>query len=80
MEDVMVKKVQIVQDAEKEIPKPVLAQAILDISASARKLSQSGLNHRAIVALIADNSKVAKGTIEVVLNNLEDLAENYCRK
>lgn len=60
-----------------EISEEDLVEAIKKISASAQALAKSGLNRRAIVALVHDRSKVAKKTIEIVLNNLEDLAEHY---
>jgi hypothetical protein len=60
----------------------VLAQAILDISTSMKKLSSSGLNRRAVIALINDDLQrsVSKGTIETVLRSLQTLAENYTEK
>ena len=41
---------------------------------------QRGLNRRAIVALIHDRSKIGKRQIEMVLNNLDALADNYLVK
>ena len=59
--------------------KEILADAILKISDAAKSLDKSGLNRRAIVALIADDTKLGKGTIVTVLNSLEDLAKNYAK-
>jgi hypothetical protein len=64
----------------KEVTTQTLAEAIRAISASMNQLSRSGLNRRAVIALIADHSKLGKSTIEVVLNNLDILAERYTRK
>lgn len=70
-------------DAYKGATKPVtgevLADAILKISDAAKSLEKSGLNKRAIIALIADDTKLGKGTINTVLNSLEDLAKNYAK-
>ncbi len=57
-----------------------IAKSIIDISASMKAFSKSPLNRSAIVALIHDRSKVAKKTIELVLNNLEGLEKNYIKK
>lgn len=72
------KKINVIQDEEEEIPQEILAEAIVNISKAFKSLAKSGLNRRAIVALIHDNSRIAKRIIEMVLNNLEALKENYC--
>lgn len=64
---------------ETPVTKEVLADAILKISDAAKQLEKSGLNKRAIIALIADDTKLGKGTINTVLNSLEDLAKNYAK-
>lgn len=68
------------QDPDAPVEKPVLAQAIVDISRAMNRLSDSGLNRRAIVALVYDSTKLPKGTIEIVLNSLDRLARDYCKK
>lgn len=69
----------VVHDAEDEpaVCQIVLSQAIIEISLSLNRLLASGLNRRAIVALVHDQSKLPKKSIELVLNNLESLAEDY---
>lgn len=61
------------------VTKPVLATAILAISESVKQLYGSGLNRKAVVALIADDTKLGKGTIETVLSSLQDLAKTYTK-
>lgn len=61
------------------VTKEVLADAIVKISDAAKSLEKSGLNKRGIIALIADDTKLGKGTINTVLNSLEDLAKNYSK-
>jgi len=57
----------------------VLAQAILDISKAAKRLSASGLNRKAIVLLVSADSKVAQLDVRHVLESLDYLAKTYCR-
>jgi hypothetical protein len=71
--------VKVVQDKEAPVEKEVLATAILQISGSVKKLYASGLNRRAVIALLADDTKLGKGTISTVLNSLGDLAKTYTR-
>jgi hypothetical protein len=70
---------KVVQDAEAPVEREVLAQAIVDISISCKKLLKSGLNRKAIVALVNDDTKLGKGLVETVLLSLENLAKNYTR-
>lgn len=71
--------VTIAQDPENPVKREILAQSIVDISTSFNKLTRSGLNRRAIVVLIADDTKFSKGAIEAVLKSLDSLAQNYTR-
>ena len=68
------------QADDHEIPFEVMAGAIEHISKSMRAIEKSRATRKLIVALIADNSKLGKGTIEIVLNNLEQLEERYLKK
>jgi hypothetical protein len=72
-------KAKIVQDDEKPVEKEVLATAIVQISEAVQKLYKSGLNRRAVVALIADDTKFGKGTIETVLDSIQDLSKTYTK-
>lgn len=54
----------------KPITKEVLATSILTISDVVKKLYNIGLNRRAVVALIADDTKLGKREIEAVLDSL----------
>lgn len=71
--------VKIIQDANMPVEREVLAQAIVNISASFVKLAQSGLNRRGIIALLADDTKYGKGVIDDILKSLDSLAKNYTR-
>lgn len=75
----MRRPVKIIQDPTAPVEREVLAQAIVNISKSFTKLTQSGLNRRAIIALISDDTRFTKGTINDVLTSLESLAKNYTR-
>ena len=61
------------------ITKEVLATSILAISDSVKKLYDIGLNRRAVVALIADDTKLGKGTIEAVLDSLISFRNTYTK-
>jgi hypothetical protein len=73
-------KVTVKQDAEEPVASEVIAQAIVDISEGMKSLNNSGLKRRAITALIHDQSGVPKRTIELVLNNLESLRQDWCTR
>jgi len=73
----MSKKVEVKQDVENPVAAEVLAQAILDIDTAMKRLSNSGLRRRAVVALIHDHSGLRKTDIEIVLNNLESLRATW---
>jgi hypothetical protein len=57
----------------------ILADSIVRISESLDKLSESGLNHKAIVILIQAATKLSKRDIEAVLDAQKRLAGWYCR-
>jgi siroheme synthase len=67
------------EPAAQEPDGDALAVAIRKISESVAKMTRSGMNRDAIVALIHDDTKVAKRTIVVVLDSLESLARKYTR-
>lgn len=73
------KTAKVVQDIEAPVEKEVLATAIIQICNAVQKLYTSGLNRRAVVALIADDTKLGKGTIETVLSSLLDLRKTYTK-
>ena len=61
-----------------EIPRKVLAQEIVSISASLKRLLDSGLTERAVICLIQDQCPdLGKGAIRDVLGSLESLADTY---
>lgn len=57
----------------------ILAEAITRIGAAFLALQQSGLNKKAIVVLIAAETGLGKGTINIVLDALPRLRGWYCR-
>lgn len=72
-------KAKVKQDAEAPVEKEVLAAAIVQIGDSLKRLYDSGLNRRAVVALLADDTKLGKKTIEAVLDSLADLRRTYTK-
>lgn len=73
--------VKIVQKPEpaEQIPAEVIASAIVELAQGMRKLNETRLKRDAIVTLIARSSNVARSTIEIVLNNLEDLERAWLK-
>lgn len=60
--------------------KEILAEAIVNIGAAARKLEASGLNKKAIVILLQAQTKLPQRDITLVLDSLPQLERWYCRK
>lgn len=58
----------------------VVAEEIVAISQAMKRLAQSRLSRKALVALVHDHSKVSKRNIEIVLNNLVALEEIWLRR
>ncbi len=76
----MKKKLIIKQDEDNEVPAEIMADSIVQISQALNKLMSGRLKRDAIIALIKDKSGLTKGTIEIVLNNLEALEHNWIKK
>ncbi len=73
------KKVKVIQDAEKEIPAEILAQSIVDIADAMAIMNRSRLTRHAIVTLIHAQSKIARRDIEIILNNLDLLETTWLK-
>lgn len=57
----------------------VIAESIVAIAEGAKKLTNSGLNQRAILVLLKDATGVPMTDIKKVLHGLESLEEKYCK-
>jgi len=68
------------QNSDQPVAAEVIAEAIIGISESMKRLTASGLKRKAIVALVHDHSGIGKRDIEIVLNNLESLRETWLTK
>ncbi len=73
------KTANVVRADSNPLTKEVLASSIVSISDSVKRLYDSGLNRRAVVALLADDTKLGKKTIETVLDSLLDLRKTYTK-
>lgn len=71
--------VKLVQDPDEPMPTEVLAGHIRDLSASAKRLLNSGLNRRALLILLRDSSGVPMSSIDAVLDALPELERNYTK-
>jgi hypothetical protein len=70
---------RVVQDPEKPVEKPILAEAIRDIGAAARKLAASGVNKKGVIVLLQHETKLAQRDIKLVLDALPQLERMFCR-
>jgi len=66
-----------VTQGEEEVPKEILADAIVKISDGFQRLKGSGLNRRAIVVLVKDASGVGMGDVNRILDAMEKLKDWY---
>lgn len=78
----MTKKTSVVvtQDADAPVAAEILARSIVEIDKHFKAVLNAGLKRETLVALVHDSSGIAKGTIRVVLNNLETLRQQWCSK
>lgn len=62
-----------------EIPAEIIATSIVQIAEAMKAINSTRLTRRAIIALIQDQSKLPKKTIEIVLNNLDALETDWLK-
>lgn len=80
-----VQKRQLEAAQKQQLDKPPLppieeiATAIADLSKAMRKFNSSRLKRDAVVTLLAHQSKLPRKTIEIVLNNLQDMDRDYLK-
>lgn len=74
------KKVVVKQEPEKPVEVEVLARAIVEIGNAAKRLAASALNRKAVIVLLAHETKLPQGTIKSVLDGIADLESTYLRK
>lgn len=72
-------KVVQAQPPADQIGAEVIASSIVEIAAAMKAINETRLTRRAIVALIANRSKLGHGVIEIVLNNLDDLENDWLK-
>lgn len=61
-----------------EVPRSVLAEAILKLSDGVKQIMESGLNKRAIWVLLVDSTGVPITQVRRVLDGIVDLKRDYC--
>lgn len=69
-----------IEDGDEPIAVEIMEKSILEIAAAMKRIEKSRLNRRALVVLISDQSKLGKGTVDIVLNCLDTLEETYLKK
>lgn len=72
--------VKVIKNVDKPETTEILAEAIVRIGESMEKLNRNGLNRKAIVVLLKEETGLGKGVIETVLDAMPRLAGWYCRK
>ena len=76
----MSKKINVIQkEGEPEVAADILAKSIVEISDAMKVFNNSRLKRNTIVTLIHSHSKVAKRDIELVMNNLTELANIWLK-
>lgn len=71
------KQVEVVN--EKEVPAKIIADSIVEISKAMRVINTTRLTRKAIVTLIHEQSKIARRDIEIVMNNLDSLEQDWLK-
>lgn len=74
------KKQKVEIENPNEIATKVIADSIVDIAQSMKKLSSTRLSRDAIVVLIQDESGYGKNMINRILDNLENLEALWLKK
>ena len=65
------------QNPEAPVETKVMAQTIVDISTSVKRLLAGGLNKRAIVILLSHSTNLYQSQVEKVLNGLENMKKDF---
>lgn len=73
-------KIEVENTEENQVPAKVLASSIEEIGRAMKKLSSTRLSRDAVVALIKDKTGHTKLTINIILNNLEQLEEIWLKR
>lgn len=66
------------QNTDKPVEKEILAESIVKISSAFKALQKSGLNKKAIIVLVQDQTKLPKRDIQLVIDSLAYLQRAYC--
>lgn len=69
----------VTQDPNAPVAPSVLAQAIVDLAAAAKRLSTSKLNQKAVVILLNHSTGVPQRDIKYVLAGIEQLQKDYLK-
>lgn len=75
----MKKQKVVVVQPEHPVKREILAEAIIRISDSIRKLCDGGINRKAVTVLLKHSTGLTMGQIENVLDSIIDLKAMYCR-
>ncbi len=73
-------KIIVTQKPEQEpIPAKIIADSIVEIAKGMKLLNTTRLRRKTIIALLHDNTKMGKRDIEIVLDNLLSLEEDWLK-
>jgi hypothetical protein len=73
-------RVTVQRDEINPEPITIIARDIMSISDAMRKIDKLALSRIALVALIHDQTKISKRTINVVLDSIRDLEKTWLKK
>ncbi len=72
-------KIEVIKDAENPILFEVLEQSIVSISRTLKKLDETRITEKLILALVKDDTGLSKNTVFIVLHSLRDLEKKYLK-
>lgn len=75
----MAPKIEVKQPEGEEIGAEILATGIIDIAAAMKRINATRLSRKALVILLAHETKLPQYQVERVLDALDDLERLYCK-
>lgn len=73
------KALKLVKDPDAPVAAELLEQAIVDIGDAMKRIQSTRLTRKAIIVLIADDTKLGKGIVDTVFSSLEQLDRTYLK-
>lgn len=71
-------KIVVKSDKDDKNILPILAATIRKLSDNLEEILNSGMNHKSIIVLLSDSTKLSKRTIQKVMEGIHQLRSDYC--